>query len=303
MVEVTSRTIGGRFLLRPEPRLNERVVGVLARAQQYTDIEIYGVNFQSSHPHLDVGVEDSEQLAAFFCYAQGNIAKEVNRLQGWSDNRLAWIVVLAVLMFTRLGRLQPWTFWESPVAMRPPDALVAFHNPDNWTDRLLRTGQAAYLQSLVVPELGTTARVIEFLRARAAPGDIVVTNAGWESLYFHTRLPMGMTVLPTYPIFGAARAHGVPDYVFTAGGARWLVWRQAWGRYRGQAIDRVLQELAAANVPVEQVATLPETLWENRENVLYRRFAGGRYIFPWYEGLPPTIIYRIDWHRAGQGGS
>jgi hypothetical protein len=91
--------------------------------------------------------------------------------------------------------------------------------------------------------------------------------------------------------------------VFTAGGARWLVWRQAWGRYRGQAIDRVLQELAAANVPVEQVATLPETLWENRENVLYRRFAGGRYIFPWYEGLPPTIIYRIDWHRAGQGGS
>jgi hypothetical protein len=220
-----------------------------------------------------------------------------------NGHRLAWIVVLAVLMFTRLGRLQPWTCWESPVAMRPPDALVAFHNPDNWTDRLLRTGQAAYLQSLVVPELGTTARVIEFLRARAAPGDIVVTNAGWESLYFHTRLPMGMTVLPTYPIFGAARAHGVPDYVFTAGGARWLVWRQAWGRYRGQAIDRVLQELAAANVPVEQVATLPETLWENRENVLYRRFAGGRYIFPWYEGLPPTIIYRIDWHRAGQGGS
>jgi hypothetical protein len=85
MVEVTARTIGGRFLLRPEPRLNERIVGVLARAQQYADIEIYGVNFQSSHPHLDVGVEDSEQLAAFFCYAQGNIAKEVNRLQGWSD--------------------------------------------------------------------------------------------------------------------------------------------------------------------------------------------------------------------------
>ena len=44
MVEVTSRTIGRRFLLRPETTLNERVVGVLARAQQYAGLEIYGVN-------------------------------------------------------------------------------------------------------------------------------------------------------------------------------------------------------------------------------------------------------------------
>ena len=66
MVEVTSRTIGGHFLLRSEPRLDSRIVGVLGRAQAYAGVEIYGVNCQS-HYHLDLGVEDADQLAAFEC--------------------------------------------------------------------------------------------------------------------------------------------------------------------------------------------------------------------------------------------
>jgi hypothetical protein len=85
MVEVTSRTIGGHFLLRSEPRLDSRIVGVLGRAQAYAGVEIYGVSFQSSHYHLDLGVEDADQLAAFECFAQSNLAKEVNRVHGWSD--------------------------------------------------------------------------------------------------------------------------------------------------------------------------------------------------------------------------
>jgi uncharacterized protein (DUF433 family) len=62
MVETTSRTIGERFLLRPGSRLNERVIGVLARAQQYAGIEIYGVDFQSGLSHLDVGTWEARKL-------------------------------------------------------------------------------------------------------------------------------------------------------------------------------------------------------------------------------------------------
>jgi hypothetical protein len=37
MVEVTARTIGGRFLLRPEPRLNDRIVGAMRMDGKWVD--------------------------------------------------------------------------------------------------------------------------------------------------------------------------------------------------------------------------------------------------------------------------
>ncbi len=58
----------------------------------------------------------------------------------------------------------------------------------------------------------------------------------------------------------------------------------------------------AAKVPVHLVASLPETLYENRENVHFRRFAGGTYLYPWFDDLPPTLIYRVDWPDAEQAG-
>jgi hypothetical protein len=148
---------------------------------------------------------------------------------------------------------------------------------------------------------GTTGRIVEFLKAHASPTDVVLTNYGWEPLYFHTRLPQGMTVLSTYPIYEAAKAHGLPDYVFRPEGARWIVWRAAWGPYRGQDLDRVIAQLQEAQVPVGLVARIPETLWENRENVHFRRYPGNRYIFPWYGDLPDALIYRVDWPKAAAG--
>ncbi len=214
----------------------------------------------------------------------------------------AAVALLLVLGFTKVGRLTPWTFWEEPLAKRDPASVVTFHNPPKAVDRVLRTGQLGFVEGLYRDNPGTTAGIVEFLKSHASPDDIVVTNYGWEPLYFHTRLPQGLTVLSSYPIYGAAKARGLPDYVFRADGARWIVWRQAWGRYRGQALDQVLAKLEADHVPVSLVARVRETLWENRENIHFRRFPNSRYIYPWYGDLPDTLIYRVDWPSA-PGGS
>ena len=65
------------------------------------------------------------------------------------------------------------------------------------------------------------------------------------------------------------------------------------GRYRGQALDRLLAQLESDHIPVSLVARIPETLWENRENIHFRRFPGNRYVYPWYGNLPDTLIYRV----------
>jgi hypothetical protein len=108
-------------------------------------------------------------------------------------------------------------------------------------------------------------------------------------------------VLPSYPIWEAAHQQELPKYVFSAEGARWLVWRRVWGAYRGQACDVVLANLRARGIPVTLVATIPETMWENRENVHFRRFPGKDYVYPWFDELPATLIFRIDWPKTGAG--
>ena len=83
--ELTSRTLHGRFLLRPGPRLNELLVGVLGRAQRRFQVEIYAAAFLSNHFHLLVRVETPQQLAGFMQYFKGNLAKEIGRLYGWKE--------------------------------------------------------------------------------------------------------------------------------------------------------------------------------------------------------------------------
>jgi hypothetical protein len=208
---------------------------------------------------------------------------------------VAWIALMLVLGFTKLGRLTPWTVWAEPTASREQTAIVTFHYPERLADRVIRTGQFYFIQDLAKPNPGTTARIVEFLDAHAREGDVVITNYGWEPLYFHTRLPLGMTVLPAHPIYAAVRTRGLPEYVSSDEGARWIVWRRAWGDYSGLAVEEVVYNLQAAGVTVTLEETIPETLWENRENVHFRRFAGGRYIYPWFESVGETRIYRLDW--------
>ncbi|HEX7186263.1 MAG TPA: transposase [Thermoanaerobaculia bacterium] len=83
LVHVTTRTIQGRYLLRPGPALNEILVGVLARAQKLYPAGVCVAVAASNHYHLLLRVEDAKQLADFMGYFNGNAAREISRLTGW----------------------------------------------------------------------------------------------------------------------------------------------------------------------------------------------------------------------------
>ncbi|MEA2603873.1 MAG: REP-associated tyrosine transposase [Acidobacteriota bacterium] len=84
-MEVTTRTLQGRLLLRPSPELNELVVGVLGRAQRLYEVEIKAFAWVSNHFHLLVWAKTAKQLADFMAYLNSNTAREVARLTGWTE--------------------------------------------------------------------------------------------------------------------------------------------------------------------------------------------------------------------------
>jgi hypothetical protein len=83
LVEVTIRTFQSRFLLRPNPVLNQIIGGVLGRAQRRLGVRCHGVVFLSNHAHLLLSVDDANQLARFMEYVDSNLAREVARLLDW----------------------------------------------------------------------------------------------------------------------------------------------------------------------------------------------------------------------------
>jgi len=85
LVEVTCRTLHGRFLLRPSTELNTLVIGVLARAQRLYRVRICAFAFLSNHFHLLLSVDDGLQLARFMGYFNSNLAREAGRLANWRE--------------------------------------------------------------------------------------------------------------------------------------------------------------------------------------------------------------------------
>ena len=85
LVDITCRTIHSRYLLRPDPALNEIMLGVLGRAQRLYPIEISAFFVASNHYHLLAWVPDAERMAEFMSYFQTNVAREVGRLRKWRD--------------------------------------------------------------------------------------------------------------------------------------------------------------------------------------------------------------------------
>ena len=85
LVEVTTRALQGRYLLRPSLHLNELIVGILARAQRRWPVRLHGAVFMSNHYHLLLTVETARQLSGFMHYVNGQIAREVCRLYSWKD--------------------------------------------------------------------------------------------------------------------------------------------------------------------------------------------------------------------------
>lgn len=85
LVEVTCRTVQGRFLLKPSRELRSLVIGVLARAKRLYRVELHAFVFLSNHYHLLVTVDNAQQLARFMNYLNSNLAREAGRLFVWRE--------------------------------------------------------------------------------------------------------------------------------------------------------------------------------------------------------------------------
>jgi len=237
---------------------------------------------------------------ALFPLAAATTAVLVARAAGGA-RALELALVLLFALTHAPANLVPWLIVApAPPPANPPRPVHAvLHVPGSLADKLVRTELLGFARELVESSPGTDSGVIAFLRENARRGDVVVTNYAWEPLYFHTGLPQGYKILESYPIYATAKAAGLPDYVFRPDAARWVVWRAVWEGYQDYAWRDVAARLAASGATLERVATVPETVFENRENLHFRRFPGLGYLYPRSVGRPaygratPAQIYRV----------
>lgn len=82
-VEVTTRTIQGRFLLRPSQLLNAIIVGILGRSLERYPIKLHYFVVLSNHVQMLLTVPDGQALAKFMNYVNSKMAREAGRLCGW----------------------------------------------------------------------------------------------------------------------------------------------------------------------------------------------------------------------------
>ncbi len=85
LVEITTRTLQGRLLLKPSPELTDLVLGVIGKAQHDYKMILHGFVVVSTHAHLRASPSSAQQLARFMQFVNANIAKEVARLHDWPE--------------------------------------------------------------------------------------------------------------------------------------------------------------------------------------------------------------------------
>ncbi len=85
LVEITSRTLHGRFLMCPSEKVNDLILGVLGRAQAMYGVALHAFCFLSNHFHLLGTVSSAQQMSLFTGFLKGNLAKEIGRLQDWRE--------------------------------------------------------------------------------------------------------------------------------------------------------------------------------------------------------------------------
>jgi hypothetical protein len=109
LVEVTTRTVHGRYLLRPSLLLNVIILGVLARYLWRYGVRCVCFAFVSSHYHLLLEVDDARQLARFMNAFNSKLAKEIGRLTGWREkiwSRRYQAIVVSREEAAQIGRLK-----------------------------------------------------------------------------------------------------------------------------------------------------------------------------------------------------
>jgi hypothetical protein len=85
LVEITTRTIQGRLLLKPSPELTDIILGVIGKAQSLYGMTIHAFVFLSTHAHFLLSPTSPGQLALFMQFVNANVAKEAGRLHVWRE--------------------------------------------------------------------------------------------------------------------------------------------------------------------------------------------------------------------------
>lgn len=109
LVEVTTRTLHGRLLLRPGARLCLIILGILGRAQALYGLQIHAFVFLSNHYHLLCSPTDPQQLARFMCFFNSNLAREAGRLHSWRErfwSRRYQAIPISEELAAQVGRLK-----------------------------------------------------------------------------------------------------------------------------------------------------------------------------------------------------
>lgn len=206
-----------------------------------------------------------------------------------------WVALCLVFAFTKLAQLTPWVSGNPSGFIRFGKYSVGAHVPARIADRFLGSGFLMFVRDLWRANPGTVAKSCKYLRENAKPGDVAIINYGMEPTYFYTRLPQAMGILQSYPVYRRARELGLPDFVFGADHARWIVWRSAWETGPGYAMSDVLKDLIKRGALITTVLEMEETVWENREDIHFHRFSDGTYLFPRTQTFPESLVERVDW--------
>lgn len=218
-----------------------------------------------------------------------------------SRGRIAiWLSLVLVFALTRFDQLAPWISWNPHGRFQVGKYSVVTHVPSTTLSKFVDFGLIRFLCNLWRSNPGTMGRTAEFLRRHASPGDVVITNFESEPLYFYTRLPQGLRIANESSIYQAARREGLPDYVFGLARARWIIWRFSWDGYFGITWAQVEQSLRAKGAQVTEITKLKETGWENRENIHFSRFCGGKHLFREHHHFQRARIYRVDYPKSSE---
>jgi len=210
-----------------------------------------------------------------------------------------YVALLALFGATHLaGNALPWLALGE--TQRVGD-VAAVNVPRELPDKLLNTQWWEFVRGLGVRDPGTLPAIIDFLRRRASADEVVLTNFGWDNLYFYTNLAQAMRIAENAPAREAALALGLPRYVFGIDGTDWVVWRSGAGVLLSYSIDDLANQLALRGARLEPIERLPDRLWENRPELQWHRFPRVGYPFaPRRMGAagahyPDTRIFRVHW--------
>ena len=85
LVEITTRTLQGRLLLKPSPDLTDLILGIVGKAQDLYGMTVHAFVFLSTHAHFLLSPKSAGQLALFMQFVNANVAKEAGRLNVWRE--------------------------------------------------------------------------------------------------------------------------------------------------------------------------------------------------------------------------